>query len=439
MHRNEMFALIGALLWERMDQRFDGSADGPTLPRAVEAVLALPRANLVLTALAVALAGGTTFLLYPAGLSAVGNTFAGLGWLLTPLEAPPTVFHALVVALFYEPHVWVLAAASAVLALRRRPSLIDRLFLLLALLGAAAGVIFDGASGSAALWLTLPLAGLASRLLADSFAEDSDGMYLPAPGWSRGVVAVGLIGALAVFTLAAQEMARALIGSADGTVSGVTLPSDAIVLIFVSTMFIVIGFFLFASLWGARTTWQGIILGATAFFGVTSLGSGWGLSVSRAAQPAQVWDAAATSGDSALLRTTLLDLSKREARGFTGLPIHALAESDSLIAWVLRDFPQTTFIREAQDAAQQGVIIAPAALTPDLGAQYVGQDFLMQRFWTSSALRLVDFPAFWTQANAGSSAAVGFEERIVLWLRQDIYDGTDETLGGAAPDGGGVG
>ncbi|MBL8131255.1 MAG: hypothetical protein JNL42_05320 [Anaerolineae bacterium] len=432
-------ALTGALLWERMDQQSDESADDPTLPRALEAVLALPRGSFVLTALAVVLAGGTSFLLYPAGLSAVGNTFAGLGLLLTPVEAPPTVFHALVVAFFYEPHLWVLAAVAAIMALRSRPTLIDRLFLLLALLGAAAGIIFDGAPGSAALWLTLPLAGLASHLLADSFAEDSDGMYLPAPGWSRGVVAIGLIGALAVFTLAAQEMARALIGSADGAISSVTLPSDAIVLLFVSTMFIVIGFFLFASLWGARTTWQGVVIGAAMFFGVTSLGSGWSLSVSRAAQAAQVWDAAATSGDSLLLRATLLDLSEREARGFTGLPIHALAESDGLVAWVLRDFPQTTFIREAQDAVQQGVIIAPAALTPELGAQYVGQDFLMQRFWTSSALRLVDFPAFWTQANAGSSAAVGFEERIVLWLRQDIYDGADAALDGAAPDGGGVG
>src|SRR5690606_34928562 len=134
------------------------------------------------------------------------------------------------------------------------------------------------------------------------------------------------------------------------------------VLVFVSVSFIIIGFFLFASLWGSRTAWQGVLLGGIVFFCITSIGSGWAVAVSDSELPAQVWRDQTTSRDTALLRTTLSELTKREARGFNGLPVSVLAENDGVMAWLLRDYPNTTFISEPRQAAQEGVVLLPAEI-----------------------------------------------------------------------------
>ncbi|MBK8026507.1 MAG: glycosyltransferase family 39 protein [Chloroflexi bacterium] len=421
-------AAFVTFVWDRPQTDDDGQKD---LWASGASQRTFPWGTAILAAVAAILVGGTSFLLYPSGLSAVGNAFAGLGALIAPSTPPPTALHPLVVSLFHEPYLWIMGLVSIALLLRGAMEDVDRFFVLMTGLGAIAAIVFRGAGAAAAFWLTLPLAGLASRLLTACFSSDDASEFLPAPGWARWVVALGLIGALAVFTLAAQSLSRALTGAADGLLSSVALPSDSIVLFFVALMFILIGFFLFSSLWGARTTWQGIGIGVGVFFGLTSLGSGWQLAVSRGETPAQFWESQVTSTDTSLLRATLLELAKREGGGFPDVPVYAVAQPDGVVAWLLRDFSQTVFVRDYQEAIQQPVVMVSSSVTPDLGAGYVGQDFRITRTWTSSALRWVDLPAFWTQGLAGGSALSIFDDRIVLWLRQDIYAGVEGGLSGA--------
>jgi hypothetical protein len=374
----------------------------------------------VLPGVLVALFGAATgFLLYPAGLSTLGAGFAALGaWLGGGAPFSPT---AISVTVFYEPHLLVFALIAAAAVFMRRGTAIDRFFAWAGALGAGAALLLGSAPAEAAVWLILPLAGLASWLIGACFAPDDSTLFMPAPGWARWIVAVSLIGVLCAFTIAFQSIARALAGAQGGLFSNVVFPPASLVLLLVSSLFVFIGFFLFASVWGARTTWQGFGLGAAIFFAITSLGSGWAVSVSAAEQPIHVWSSVATARDTALLRATLIELTKRNTRGFPELPVQVMGEQDGVTAWLLRDFSNVRFIRSVQDAIGREVIILPAAIAaPELGGGYVGQRFIITRTGQPPAT-LLAFPAWWTQ-RLHRSAEVAREE-VVLWLRQDIYAG----------------
>ena len=59
--------------------------------------------------------------------------------------------------------------------------------------------------------------------------------------------------------------------------------------------------------------------------------------------------------------------------------------------------------------------------TDALGGDYVGQRFLLRRTWSFADLGFWDLPAWWSQGRLRESILK--EERVMLWLRQDIYDG----------------
>ena len=150
----------------------------------------------------------------------------------------------------------------------------------------------------------------------------------------------------------------------------------------------------------------------------------------RADQPAQIWRDTATRRDTALLRQTMIDLTEREARGFTGLPVSVIADNDGVIAWVLRDFPNTSFINAPSEAAGQAVVLLPANnLEPELGTAYVGQDFAIERRWQPITLMTIDLPGWWSRGLARVPSLADGTDDYVLWLRQDIYDGVLDTVG----------
>lgn len=386
------------------------------IPLALEAARAFPWSAVLPGVLVAVFGAATGFLLYPAGLSTIGQGFATLaGWI--GLGARP-----LVVSVFYEPHLWALGIIALFIALRGHASLADRFLAYAAVAAAMSAVIFGQAGSANALWLTLPLAGLAATTLAACFNADDSSIFAPPPTWARWIVALGFIGALAVFTIALHGAARALVTAQDGLLSNLSIPGPSIVLLVVSTMFLVIGFFLFGSLWGTRTTWQGIGLGVAIFFSISSLGSGWSVVANQADIPVQAWRAQASNIDVVMLRHELLRVAERQTRGFLDLPVVALAPEDGVIAWVLRDFSEAQFIDDPREAINREVVILPETLAqPELGTAYVGQAMTMTTSWDAAAYA-IDLPALWTQRLARTP--VTSSDRVVLWLRQDIYNGT---------------
>ncbi len=402
-------------IWRRGDE--DESREKLAQALRGSLSMALPLAALVV------LAVSTGFMIYPAGLSAVGE---GIGGAVRAVIQPTGINgFASLIALFYEPVLWVLAVVSLILR-RDRLTSTDIFLTVWVLAGVIVSLFFADGVPDHALWLTVPLAALAANTLIAALMPEPDGVIaeVAPPRFARWLIAAALIGVLAVFTIAFQSIARALLQTPQSNFALVSPPPDSVILLLVSTAFLVIGYFLFASLWGSRVSWQGVGLGLAIFGALTSLGSGWGAAVPNAANAVEFWHNHATNPDTILLRETLFDVARRQSGGFPSMPLVVIAPDDGEVAWLLRDFDHAQFITDLQDAQN-----APVALLPDygdppqLGGAYVGQDFTITRWWEPSQIDLVDFPAWWTQTQ-GRLAWSG-EDTVVLWLRTDVYDGLD--------------
>lgn len=398
----------------------DDNSDSPFAAFRGSLGLALPLATLTVLAIS------TGLMLYPAGLSAVGE---GIGGAIRAVVQPRGISgYATLVGLYYEPFVWLLALVGFVLR-RERLTATDIFLAAWVVLAVIVTLFFGDASPDHVLWMLVPLAGLASHTLAWALATGRKLVGDPdVPRWARWLIAACTVGVVAVFTLAFQSMARSLLEAPQGGLTLFSPQPQSIVLLLVSVMFLVIGFFLFASLWGGRTSWQGIVLGLALFGLITSLGRGWGAAVVDAENPVEFWHTEATHSDTVLLRETLLEVAERLSGGFPLMPISVIAPQDGEIAWLLRDFEATRYIREIDDALGTEVILAPKMLDSTLlEADYIGQDFTISRTWDASTMTALDFPAWWTQRRArllGTDA-----DEIVLWLRSDVYQGTDQVAG----------
>ncbi|HVU10765.1 MAG TPA: glycosyltransferase family 39 protein [Phototrophicaceae bacterium] len=379
--------------------------------------LTLPFAALVVLAIS------TGFMLYPAGLSAAGQAVGGAVRAL--IQPQGMSGYAALISIFYEPILWLLALAGLFLR-RDRLTTFDVFLALWLVLGVAAALLFADAVPDHALWLTLPLAALATHTLIWAFTPDARITFSPAPRWARLVIAASTIGVIGVFTLSFQSVARSMIQTPGGIFSAISPSPDSVILVLVALAFLVIGFFLFGSLWGNRTAWQGFVIGLTLFGVLTSFGSGWGAAVPDSDNPVEFWHMNATNHDTTLLRTTLYQVADRISGGFPGMIVYVLAPQDGEVAWLLRDFQHTEFISDVKDAQGGQVVLLPGSIQqPDLGGAYVGEPFTITRSWSTSTVHWIDIPAWWTQTQART--AWTSEDKIVLWLTQNAYEGLNGT------------
>lgn len=365
----------------------------------------------------------TVFMLNPGGLSAVGELLnAGISGLTTARPQIPTAF-PISITLFYEP-VTAALGVGALWWLNRwqRLAAVDRFLLGLVSFSALLSLVYAGAGAEHALWLSLPLAGLGSALAAEALSKPRETLIWRAPEWSRWMLAIIMVALLSMFAIHAQSLGRSLLFVSDNSFNLASLNSISLIWVVIIILFIVIGCFLAAGIWGAGMTARGALLGTLAFALVTSLGGGWRAAVEAADNPVELWNRQATSADTQLLRATLLELANRETSGFPRIAVTALAPDDGVVAWLLRDFPNTRFVSDAIAARTQEIVLLPAALeNPDLGGSYVGQRFVITSTWNTRDVRFLDFLGWWLQRRTRTGGVPS--ETMVLWLRQDVYQG----------------
>lgn len=401
----------------------------------------------------------TGFMFYPAGLSSVGALVAGVAGGLGATDLTP-----LGVALFYEPLLWVFAAASLIVTTQRGGlTLLDRFFVAWLSLGVLAMLLFN-AETYHALWITLPLMGMAAGLLADVFRDDrSQALWVPLQDedadinrlyttqWGRAILALVSLGLFIMLALHLQIVAREALlvegGRLDILVTRIAASMSPVVRggglwTLVTILFLIVGFFLAASIWGRTTTLQGAALGLLIFMGVNGLSSGWDAAVFRASSPVEPWHGqAASSSQLHLLRQTLTDLSRRQTAGEPELPVTVVLDPtigltrDSAAAWVLRDFTNVQYVTDAGAARAREIVLMRAPdsnavttdalgvlrpVTLDLGGSYVGQRFALRNTWNAGSMQGLDFMAHWFQRR--TRVAPQPDTPVVLWVRLDIYN-----------------
>jgi hypothetical protein len=419
----------GAFRFEEEDKASDSIGDkGSTFGALLTSLHALPWGMGVMIALLVVVVISTAFMAHLAGLSGIGELFAGTlrGFSIAYPDA--TAAFPLVITLFYEPFLWIFAVLGVIVLLQRHEFNFETRFLIAwIVLGSGASALFVGASPDHALWFILPVAALATHAVAALFGLEGERSPFQIPIWARGVVALAMLAIIAIFTLAFQDVARSLLNSTDGTLSNINVDATSLVLMLIPLIFTVITYFMVASLWNDRTALQGIGLGLLVFTIVSSLGSGWRIVVEAADKPAELWHTEAYSPNLFLLRETLLELGLRESGGFMEVGVTALVPPNSTLAWQLRDFQNAQFIADMQDAMTQPIVLLSASddpeAQPDLGGSYVGQDFIVSREWSADTMLPTDFPALWSQRRVRVNETV--TNRVVLWLRLDIYHGIE--------------
>lgn len=414
---------------------------------------AVPMPVCVLVITLVVVLTSTGFMLYPAGLSTVGEVFAGfLRGFIQPVESGAPPAFAIATLIFYELLLIIFAVIGFVLW-RQQDKLrfIARFLAAWCVIGVLALLLYRGSTPGDALWLAIPLSGLATYGIRELFFNRAVMLF-----WLDGTLAedephtperyalvkwiIGLITLVLIImmTVHLQEIARSLVTlpveSSFGDSIGILMSNQYAqfrysgIWFLISILFLVVGFFLAASIWGNENTLQGIGLGLFFLMIISGMGGGWQVSVTHADDPTEYWHTSAVSRDTQLLRTTLNELAQRSAQGFPVLEVVVLLDEpmgitdDSLLAWILRDYPNARFVSTFPAVQQQPIIMMSMAnTTPNLGNTYVGQRFLLRTHWSLNHLAGTDFLAWFLQRLVRPQDLP--KEQVILWLRQDIFDG----------------
>ncbi|GAB4522307.1 MAG: hypothetical protein OHK0046_34750 [Anaerolineae bacterium] len=413
-------------------------------------LLMVPWATGAAVAAVVVIGISTAFLLAPNGLSSVAAVLGGFWQGISDSREGAPLFFPLVVSLFYELWVWIFAIVAVVMLVRRGTATFQDRFLLGWIIAAAfASVLYQGGEAAHALWLIVPLTGLASFVLVDALdTSDTETLWLDDNGGRLGkwVLMVLMLGLLVMMAVHFQVISRALlnvntVGDFFNQVRVCLIPTseaacpasqfplrNSVIWFIVTVLFLVIGSLMAASVWGNTTTGRGALLGLFAFGLLTSLSTGWNISVSNADDPVELWYIRAPAEDAGLLRQTLLELADRETQGFPKVPVAVVAPQDGLIAWLLRDFTNVRYVESVAEARGEQVVIAPATALPEdvenpdinLGGSYVGQRLVIERGWDVASLQGADFIPWWAVREVRD---VPFTEQFyILWVRQDIFE-----------------
>lgn len=424
---------VAAFGHNRSTERFaftDAEADEATArPLTLQSFLGLIPWTLALPVSAlIVVATGTAFLLNPNGLTSVGAVIAGwIGGFTVPSSPDAPLMYPFVVSIFYETFAWGFGVIAVIVLMRRYSgSFVERFFIAWIGVGIIVSLIWQGGRADHAILFAVPLAGLVAALLHALIETDdpTNRPYWPAPFWARWVLALVIGGLLLAFASSLHSLAQDMLAVPEGNLAAIAWDVPTLVLFVVTFLFVIVAFFMAGSVWDTQTALRGVGLGVLIFGFVTSLGAGWNTAVPYADRASELWRLQAIHRDTFLLRETLLEVGLRQARGFTGMPVTVLATQDGPVAWAVRDFPEATFETDPAAAIGDAILLVGNGTFPgDNGVPYVGQDFTQMHYWSPGTLFAGDVLAYWTQGLTRTT--ITSLANAEIWLRQDVYDGTD--------------
>jgi len=385
------------------------------------------------------------FMLYPSGLSTIGNAlYAGVSgwWRVSPsVGGDSTGFISplpLMASGLYETLFWVLGifALYELAVVRQSDDKRGGEFYWVGMLLTAGvlSLLYIGATPAHAIWLTVPLVYLASGMLERVWnprvSKTLDWIDLE---FSPQVVIALLVGYVAVLTLLGlhtDQFARALLKSVsvayDFNSFFVQVGPGLLILLILITLLAIVTL-MCNSLFGWLTTLQAGMGALFVVAMVVSFGNGWQIAVNRMDNPRELWHQDAVGYEVFDLAQTLQMLVKRESDGYNDLPITVYEDGEvitrsGIIRWLLRDYSTVTYVNHPAEARQQGVILMPTTLAPpELGGDYVGQPFILSRR-CNCPLTLQSALAWFTQRKTLTDPQPF--QQVTLWLRQDLYNGT---------------
>ncbi len=457
-----MLALIlviaGAITVSLTSMELEDETDIPLTQQIRERFRGFPWVMSGVTALLVIFVLSTAFFIYPQGMRFVTAQIEAFlrGW----SESDTPSFFPLRIAIFYETATFVLVLISLiVMNLRQRVTFVERFLMAWLGIGIIAAVIYPGGTAADALWISLPLIGLASYGVSAAFDDyrfplvwtgdwqhDDSESQVKRVNQVRWLMAGAMFILLFVLALHFQIAARGVLFVQDGSLSNylssLSMPgrgnvSIGLIWVMIAVLLMLVGYFLSSSLWGGAVPAQGYIIGFFLFVLVAHLGVSWNLVGARKDDAVEYWHLNAPANGTRLLRTTLEELAFRETQGMPQIPVAIYADESGLAAWIVRDFPNARFIESVEEGRFAEVVLLPQHILdvngeeidlnqPDLGTDYVGQRFVLSHNWHTDVLQGLDWLPWWAVRKVRVPQWDG--ETYILWVREDIYNSSPSVM-----------
>ena len=167
--------------------------------------------------------------------------------------------------------------------------------------------------------------------------------------------------------------------------------------------------------WSVRTAIYGGIWGLALSLGVYTLGTAWGATGLRTPAGWELWTVGSLPQQGVLLEGTLADISEWSTGSKSGQEVKVLGVDSPALEWLLRE-QNADFISALDVNATPPILISYETSSPDLPAEYRGQDFL----WRSQPAWSVLQPLDWITWSVFRTLPQD-HETLVVWVRSDIF------------------
>ena len=378
------------------------------------------RRTFPLTVLLVTLLVATVGFTYLRGLGALVDDWTA--WLggFSPATVGRLPSLLLIFLVTYEPLILVFGILGAVRAFRSHQSFGQALawFCVIAL---AELVLYSGRSLIDLVWVTAPLSLLAGYGLFGLLSDLWSRRELPLAGVQAGIsMVLGVFALLNVASFAEQvKNNTADLGSYAINIFGQNLSLSPLAQIGVAGLaivLIVVVAYLVSLGWSRRAAALGLVWAAAFLLLSMNASAAWGLTQSRAGNPAELWWQSPASDDVSRMMQTLSNVSNFAVGNPHDVQVTVQAPADGLLAWALRNFPHAAFVDRLDPVINSPVVITPSdEKNPTLGSTYIGQSFDLRGTWTPD----LSLPE-WIGWMAYRRATPQQVEPAILWVRQDI-------------------
>jgi len=183
-----------------------------------------------------------------------------------------------------------------------------------------------------------------------------------------------------------------------------------------SLILLALSIFLVAYGWSVSVAEQGSVLGALVILSIWNLSTAMAAGGLRIYQTAEMWPPGLPARYSPYLTMQLREIERWKLQPAQPLTITVSGIDSPALRWTLRDW-NVTYTNAAALTENPEVLIVPAETeSPELQANYRGQDFI----WRTQAYWDEFQPADWLRWIFHHQATEG-QEAFILWARGDLF------------------
>ncbi|MGF1507423.1 MAG: hypothetical protein ACFB51_20205 [Anaerolineae bacterium] len=278
--------------------------------------------------------------------------------------------------------------------------------------------LYQGWLPGHALWVTVPMAALSGVAVTALLELEFDG-----PAWGIGLLTVGTAAMIAILllTLGGHLTSPDIIGfPPDAPPEMMTVRfSFQLALGVLMTLLLIVLWLAVSIGFGTEFTLLGMWMGFAVVVLTLAAGRSVKVALTDPTTPYEILTVAPVQPGLGVMHDTLEEVGRFVTRDYLDTHITVQAQLDGVLEWSLSEFSAVTYIDRVDPSVETPIVITPAdAVDPALGAEYVGQDFVITRQWSPAGLPVGE-QMRWLLYHQSQTPTL--DTRYILWVREDVY------------------